>query len=138
LGFEELTFQQFKVRNPDSVLTPAEFNFYLNVSVMNMNSIENVIDQVRELKMEIEENLEKNPVPPPKMPVIVQNGSKILNLRKVNNIDDMKESGFNQEMTRIKNTIEALKRGFKMTPKIQIIIHRNIVYSNNTGKSNKL
>ena len=50
----------------------------------------------------------------------------------------MKEKGFNQEMNRIKNKIEALKKGFKMKPKIQILINRKVVYSNSNGTSNEL
>lgn len=134
LGFDEVSKKDFILKNPTSQLSPGENNFYLSDQILNLGSIENVIEAVRETKSDLQDILDSIP-PDPNRGIIVKTKCKI-NIESLL-IGNMKENQFISEMTRIKNTIERLKRDFKMKPKVRIIIQNHVVFLNHGNQSNK-
>lgn len=77
VGFEEISGEQFSAKHAKLDLAAAERNYYLNDSLVNVDVIENVLEIVREAKLEVCDYLEtRGPAKMPAQMEIRENESK--------------------------------------------------------------
>lgn len=66
LGFQPLSAAQFCAQCPQTSLQPAERNLFLSDAHLNVGSVDNVLEVVREAKAEVADAVEALPEEPPR------------------------------------------------------------------------